>query len=94
MDRRWFMTSIAGVAAGSAWLARDEDGEAQGRPPLAVEPDGPGRWRVRSWEWRNGAWRPAIAHATSTAAGIQLRGRIGAADRAEVAALLGGGGQV
>jgi len=89
MDRRWFLTSIAGVAAGGAGLARDAIGEAPGRPPLAIESDGSGRWRVRSWEWRGGAWRPAIARAVSTASGIELRGRIGAADRAEVAALLG-----
>lgn len=87
MDRRWFLTSVAGVAAAGALAARDQDGAA-GRPPLAIEPDGEAQWRIRSWEWRGAAWRPTIARATQGAAGIEIRGRIDAADRAEVLARL------
>ncbi|HEY0623750.1 hypothetical protein [Sphingomonas sp.] len=55
---------------------------------MAIDADGQGRWRIRSWAWSGDAWRPAIAHAVQGAAGIEISGRIGAADRAEVAARL------
>ena len=48
----------------------------------------PGRWRIRSWQWKANAWRPAIARARRTDAGIELSGKIDAADRAEVLARL------
>jgi hypothetical protein len=49
-----------------------------------VEADGPGRWRIRSWQWRGDAWRPAIARAVAGGSGIEIRGKIDAASRAEV----------
>lgn len=89
MDRRTLLTSIAGAAAGSACTAKDDTGaERTGRPTLAIDPDGPGRWRVRSWQWRENAWRPLIARAKQTDAGIEINGTIDAADRAEVFARL------
>jgi len=74
------LTGISGSGAGVS---------SPVRPDAAADPDGPGRWRIRSWEWRAGAWRPVIAHATVTPLGIVLNGRI-AADRAEIDALLAG----
>ncbi|MGL3820829.1 hypothetical protein [Sphingopyxis sp. R3-92] len=88
MDRRTLMTSIAGAAA-VACSARDEvEAKRTGRPTLAVESEGPGRWRIRSWQWEENAWRPAIARAQQTAAGIEFSGPIAAADRAKVVARL------
>lgn len=90
MDRRTLMTSIAGAAAASACSAQDKvDAERTGRPTLAVESEGPGRWRIRSWQWEENAWRPAIARARRTAAGIEFSGPIAADDRAKVVARLG-----
>lgn len=93
MNRRSLFASIGGfVAVGPAALGNPEDAaNASGRPALAIEPEGPWRWRVRSWEWRNSAWRPAIGHAMVTSSGIELRGRIAVADRAEVRAQLSRG---
>jgi hypothetical protein len=89
MDRRTLLTSIAGAAAGSRCTARDDgEGERTGRPTLAIESEGPGRWRIRSWQWRENAWRPLIARARQTGAGTQISGPIDAADRAEVLARL------
>ena len=90
MDRRTLLASIAGVAAGSACTAKDEDGaEKTGRPTLAIDSEGSGRWRIRSWQWRKNAWRPLIARAKRTRAGIEIiSGTIDAADRAEVVARL------
>lgn len=89
MDRRTLMASIAVAAAGSACTAKDDDGaEKTGRPTLAIDSDGPGRWRIRSWQWRDDAWRPSIARAKRTDAGIEISGKIDAADRAEVVARL------
>jgi len=89
MDRRALLTSIAGVAACSACTARDDTGaERTGRPILAIESEGSGHWRIRSWQWRENAWRPAIAHARRTDAGIEISGNIDADDRAEVIARL------
>ena len=51
---------------------------------LVVEAEGPGRWRIRSWQWRGDAWRPAIARAVVGAGGIAVSGKIDAASRAEV----------
>ena len=91
MDRRTLLTSIAAAAAGSACAAEDAGSgtDKSGRPTLAIDSDGPGRWRIRSWEWRENAWRPRIARAERTAAGIEVRGPIDAADRAKVLARLG-----
>lgn len=89
MDRRTLLASIAGVAAGSACTAKGAGSENAGRPTLAIDSDGPGRWRIRSWEWRANAWHPLIARATRTGAGIEVRGPIDAADRATVIARLG-----
>lgn len=89
MDRRTLMTSIAGAAAASACSAEDEaEAKRTGRPTLAVESEGPGRWRIRSWQWEENAWRPAIARARRTAAGIEFSGSIAADDRAKVVARL------
>lgn len=89
MDRRTLLTSIAGVAAGSACTAKDAGSEKTGRPTLAIESDGPGRWRIRSWQWRANAWHPLIARATRIDAGIEISGPIDADDRAKVIARLG-----
>ncbi len=87
MDRRTLMTSIAGAAAASACTRRDDnDAEADrtGRPTLAIDSDGPGRWRIRSWQWRGNAWQPLIARARRAGGKIEISGAIDAADRAEV----------
>lgn len=89
MDRRTLLTSIAAAAAGSACTAKEAGAEKTGRPTLAIEADGPGRWRIRSWQWRANAWRPLIARAKRTGAGIEVSGPIDAADRATVVARLG-----
>ena len=82
---------MAAAAAGSACTAKDTGtGSGKtGRPTLAIDSDGPGRWRIRSWEWRKNAWHPRIARATRTGAGIEVSGPIDAADRAKVLARLG-----
>lgn len=89
MDRRTLLTSIAATAVGGACTAKDTGAEKTGRPTLAIDSDGPGRWRIRSWEWRENAWHPRIARAARTAAGIEVSGPIDAADRAEIIARLG-----
>ncbi len=88
MDRRGLIVSITGLAVGSAYTARVPSGDVAGRPPLAIEPQGSGRWRIRSWQWREEAWRPAIAHAVAGATGIDISGNIAMTDRAEVLARL------
>ena len=91
MDRRAMLTSIAGAAAASACTRRDDDdagADHTGRPTLAIESEGPGRWRIRSWQWRANAWRPRIAQARLTGGKIEISGPIDAADRAEVIARL------
>jgi hypothetical protein len=89
MDRRTLLTSMAAAAAGSACTAKDAGSDKTGRPTLAIDSEGPGRWRIRSWEWRENAWHPRIARATRTGAGIEVSGPIDAADRAKVLARLG-----
>ncbi len=91
MDRRTLLTSMAAAAASGACSAKDAGpgSEKSGRPTLALESDGPGRWRIRSWAWRENAWHPRIARATRTDAGIDVSGPIDAADRAKVVAWLG-----
>ena len=89
MDRRALLTSIAGAAAASACTRRDDDNTGAGRagrPTLAIDSEGPGRWRIRSWQWRANAWRPLIARARRTGGKIEIDGAIDAADRAEVIA--------
>lgn len=89
MDRRTLLASIGAAAAGSACSVKDDSGaEKTGRPTLAIDSDGPGRWRVRSWQWRENAWRPLIARAERSDAGIAISGMIDAADRATVIARL------
>lgn len=92
MDRRTLLTSMAGAAAVSACTRRDDDAAADrtGRPTLAIESEGPGRWRIRSWQWRANAWRPRIAQARRTGGKIEISGLIDAADRVEVIARLRG----
>ena len=48
-------------AAGSACTAKDagSGSEKAGRPTLAIDPDGPGRWRIRSWELAGKCVAPA-----------------------------------
>lgn len=92
MDRRSLFASMMGFAGiGPALCAPKGGGDPRGRPSLAVDPEGPQQWRIRSWEWRRGAWRPAIGHAVASASGIELRGRIAPADRDEVRARLTSG---
>lgn len=91
MDRRTLLTSIAGAATASACTRRDSDDagvDRSGRPTLAIESEGPGRWRIRSWQWRTNAWRPLIARARLAGGKITISGAIDAADRAEVVARL------
>ena len=91
MDRRALLTSIAGAAAVGACARRDDDDagtDRAGRPTLAIDSEGPGRWRIRSWQWRANAWRPLIARARRTGGKIEIDGAIDAADRAEVIARL------
>lgn len=90
IDRRTLLVSIAGAAAAGACTAEDAESGKSGRPTLAIDSEGPGRWRVRSWQWQGGAWRPQIARARRTGAGIEWSGPIDAADRAEVLARLTG----
>lgn len=92
MERRALLTSIAGAAAVGACVRRDDEGAAAdrtGRPTLAIDSEGLGRWRIRSWQWRANAWRPLIARARRTGGKIEIDGAIDAADRAEVLARLG-----
>lgn len=89
MDRRTLLVSIGAAAAGGASSAQDDSGARRsGRPTLAIDSVGPGRWRIRSWQWRGNAWRPLIARATRTDTGIEISGTIDAADRTEVIARL------
>lgn len=89
MDRRALLASIGAAAAGSGCSAKDDSGpERTGRPTLAIDSVGLGRWRIRSWQWREDAWRPLIASAKRTDVGIAISGTIDAADRAEVVARL------
>lgn len=90
MDRRTLLTSIAGAATAGARAAEKAGSERSGRPTLAIDSEGPGRWRIRSWQWRGDAWRPQIARAKQTPAGIEWSGAIGTADRAAVLARLSG----
>lgn len=90
MDRRTLLTSVACAAAAGACTAEDGESAKSGRPTLVIESEGPGRWRIRSWQWQRGAWRPQIAHARRTGAGIEWRGPIDAADRAEILVRLSG----
>lgn len=88
MDRRTLLTSIAGAAAVTACSARDDSGAGRtGRPTLVVDSEGHGKWRVRSWQWRGGAWQPRIAWMKQTGAGIEWSGQIGAADKARAMAI-------
>lgn len=89
MDRRTLLTSMAGTAAIACCTAKDAGSKAAGRPTLAIDAEGPGRWRIRSWQWRANAWHPLIASAIRTDAGISVNGPIDAADRATVIARLG-----
>ena len=91
MDRRALLPAIAGAAADGACTRRDDDGagtDRAGRPTLAIDSEGPGRWRIRSWQWRANAWRPLIARARRAGGKIEIDGAIDAADRAEVIARL------
>lgn len=89
MDRRTLLAAIGAAAAGSACTAKEDSAaERSGRPTLAIDSDGPGRWRIRSWQWRENTWRPLIARAKRTAAGIEISGMIDAVDRATVIARL------
>src|SRR3546814_4203073 len=83
MDRRLLLTSIAAAAAASACTRRNDDqatADRTGRPTLAIESEGPGRWRIRSWQWRANAWRPRIAQARMAGGKIEISGAI---DRSE-----------
>jgi len=90
MDRRTLLTSIAGAAAAGACRAKDARSETTGRPTLAIDAKGPGRWRIRSWHWQENAWHPRIAWASRTGTGIEVSGPIDADDRAKVITRLGG----
>lgn len=89
MDRRTLLTSIAGTAATAACTAKGAGFRIAGRPTLAIEAEGPGRWRIRSWHWQENAWHSRIAWATRTGTAIEVSGPIDADDRAKVVARLG-----
>src|SRR3546814_15973210 len=60
MDRRLLLTSIAAAAAASACTRRNDDqatADRTGRPTFPIESERPGRWRIRSWQWRANARR-------------------------------------
>ena len=88
MNRRTLLASMAGTAAVGGCIARETDDDRAGRPTLAIASEGAGRWRIRSWQWQGGAWRPLIARARRAGAKLALSGRIAAADRAKVLARL------
>lgn len=104
MDRRAFLELSAGSAGIAAMGGNGADAGADaresaggpaagpgaaGRPEIALDPHPAGGWRVVSWDWRDGAWRPCVAHARAGAAGWQVDGPVAAADRASLAARLG-----
>lgn len=84
MDRRAFVGSAFGsVALGFPAVAA---GHEDDRPSFTITPDAPHRWRVRSWEWRDGAWRPRIAQMIRTGSEFRVHGSVAAADRTALAA--------
>ena len=86
MDRRAFLGSTLGSAAlglpPAAAVTATDSGK---RPSFAVMPDGLDRWRVRSWEWRDGVWRPSVARLIRMNSRYRLEGRVAAADRPALA---------
>lgn len=90
MDRRIFMGSALGSLA-LGGMPADAEAAARGeRPSFAVTPDGAARWRVRSWEWRDHAWRPSIAYLSRTGSRLRIEGPVAAADRAALVAWIRG----
>ena len=85
MDRRIFMGSALGSLA-LGGLPADASAAAGDRPSFAVTPDGAARWRVRSWELREGAWRPSIAYLSRAGTRLRIEGPVAAADRPALAA--------
>jgi hypothetical protein len=84
MDRRAFLGSTLGSAA--LGLSPAAAVTATGdRPSFAITSDGLDRWRVRSWEWHDGTWRPSIARLIRMDSRFRLDGRIAAADRPALA---------
>lgn len=78
MDRRHVLCGLGTMPM----IAANHPDEAppQGRPPFAWEGADAKRWRFRSWEWRDAAWRPLIGHVAITAGGIVVSGRVDPAD--------------
>jgi len=87
MDRRTFVGSAVGSAALglSPTGASAAPGAGEDRPSFAVTPDGPDSWRVRSWEQRDGTWRPGIARLLRVDGDFRLEGRIAPTDRPALA---------
>lgn len=93
MNRRLLLKSsvFAGILRrpGKA-EARTADGkprEEAGRPPIAIEQQADGGWRVRSWAAANGEWRPLAARVEPRpGGGYAIRGRVADADRDALAA--------
>ncbi|MFZ3483677.1 hypothetical protein [Sphingomonas sp. 3-13AW] len=92
MDRRAllsFVPLLAGSSAAAALARSEPAGDAVDRPTLSIDPDGADGWRIRSWELEGSAWRPVVAHATTTPGGARVvTGRIAALDREAVRAWL------
>lgn len=91
MDRRAFVGNALGSVAFSlspSTAAADADAGGD-RPTFAITPDGLTSWRVRSWDWHDGAWRPRIARLIRNDSRFRLEGRIAAADRPALAEWIG-----
>jgi hypothetical protein len=87
MDRRAFVGNALGsvTLALSPTAAAAADNPGGDRPSFVIMPDGLDRWRVRSWEWRDGAWRPSIANLIRIDSRFRLDGHIAVADRPALA---------
>lgn len=84
MNRR---TLLAAGPAMAGTLSLEADAKvvqtSDERPPFDIMPEG-GEWKIRSWEWAEGAWRPLIARGRIVAGEVRLNGRVAHADRAEI----------
>jgi len=89
MDRRSFLGSTLSAAALEMGPSpADQPAQEDARPPFDVERSDANRWRIRSWGWRDNAWRPLIAHATRGTGGFMIEGPVATGDRRAVTAWL------
>lgn len=84
MNRR---TLLAAGPALAGTLSLDADAEvvqtSDERPSFDIMPEGSG-WKIRSWEWAEGAWRPLIARARIVAGEVRIDGAVAGGDRAAI----------